>query len=65
MSDENYYLSKKTMPVPEKAARKIFKDAQKSDEVWEYWDIQFLSGTAGYILVRDGNVVNRNVTMLS
>lgn len=47
-------------------AAKVFKPLYKEgDEFWNYNDIGFLSGSAGYLLIREGRAVAGFVTMRS
>jgi len=66
----NYLMEKKTIQLscddPQMIyALKCFANVNNSDEVWEYDDIEILSGTAGFLLVRDGKPIRRVVTVMS
>lgn len=47
------------------SVKKVFKDAEPTDAMWEYDDIGMFCGTAGYILVRDGQAIDMVITMRS
>lgn len=64
-----YHFTKKTTKCDESESRmaaKVFKPLYKEgDEFWNYNDIGFLSGSAGYLLIREGRAVAGFVTMRS
>ena len=37
----------------------------EGDEIWEYDDIKFLSGSAGYVIIRNDEVINCFITAIS
>ena len=73
MSEQDYgaYLfSKRTAKVSDGVEKdeyvKFFKQHyQACDELWRYYDIRILSGTAGVILVRDNKAIARRIEMMS
>ena len=58
----NRINSRNNNEIPES---EILGELKKEDEVWEYNDIEFLSGTAGYLVVRNGKPIQRFVTSIS
>ena len=37
----------------------------EGDEIWEYNDIRCLSGSAGYVIIRNVEVINQFITRIS
>jgi hypothetical protein len=63
-----YYSTKKTTRVKDAAkVAKVFefKQYQPGDEIWQYNDIRLLSGTAGFLLIREGKAIEYKVTCIS
>ncbi len=59
----DYLLAKKTIRVDDAAQH--FAKYVEGDQIWGYNDMAMLSGTGGYILVRDGHVIDVFVTAMS
>ncbi len=71
-----YYLVKKPYdPTKRNDMRKVEKECEESkeeskylnsdEELWEWDNIRFLSGSAGYAIVKDGKVIKTKMMIIS
>jgi hypothetical protein len=65
-----YLMGKRITKLTDKDPQMLFalqslSDVLKDDEVWEYDDLGFLSGTAGFLLVRAEKPIRKHVTTVS
>lgn len=67
-----YYLVKEPYdPTKRNDMRKVEKECEESErlnpdeELWEWDNVQFLSGSAGYAIVKEGKVVKTKTVIIS